>query len=478
MAITSVFAEILKSQRDENGDLIVTGKATGPDLDMDQQRMDPTWLKSAMPKWFEIGNIREAHGPNAAGVATELEQVGDNWIVTAKIVDPIAVKKVEADVYKGFSIGIKGAHVMKSADAPGGLITAGRIVEVSLTDRPCNPTCTLELAKSAMPGMKVKGSELDRELMLVKTETVVEHEVVDEEIEVTQADLDKFEQAEVEKRDVSTAEREKLADKGQALPDGSFPIANVGDLKNAIRAIGRAKDVTKAKAHIKKRAKALGKPDLVPDSWKAEDADLTKHDSSELAMIRQGLVNCIHAELEELCNGESEIWDIKELIDSLCTFLCWWQDEAYEGEVEAPNMEKASDGITHVTLSESTENSNTSKMSSDLSESTNHSKAEIADVTKALKAEMEDIRNDFLAKLEASEETSKRLEAELTKMKSLPVPGGPVMTKTAANAAESRLKDETVLKAERLEQLAAMIDDRALAQGYRDMAADLRQATK
>jgi len=38
MEITNVYAEITKTARDDNGDLIVTGKATGPDLDLDQQR--------------------------------------------------------------------------------------------------------------------------------------------------------------------------------------------------------------------------------------------------------------------------------------------------------------------------------------------------------------------------------------------------------------------------------------------------------
>lgn len=456
MEITNVFAEILKSTRDENGDLIVTGKATGPDLDMDQQRCDPTWLKSAMPEWFKIGNIREQHGANAAGVATELEQAGDSWLVTSRIVDPVAAKKVEAGVYKGYSIGIKSAQVLKSADAPGGLITGGRIVEVSLTDRPCNPTCTLELAKSAVPGMKVKGSELDRERMLVKTENVVELE--DTEVEITQDDVDKLESSDVEKRDVSTDERKKLADKGQALPDGSFPIANVGDLKNAVRAIGRAKDVAKAKAHIKKRAKALGKPDLVPASWKTEEADTGKslHDSSELAAIRQGLVNCIQAELDELCNGESEIWDIKELLEALCTFLCWWSDESYEGEVEGPNMQDS--GITHVTLSDDTEK-----------------KAETADVTKAIEAKFEELSKDFTKKLEASQEIVKGLEAELTKMKALPVPGGPVLTRTDTDTAKAKTRETNIAKAEYYEQLAEQTFDRDLRQGYLDSARELRK---
>lgn len=73
------------------------------------------------------------------------------------------------------------------------------------------------------------------------------------------------------KAEFSEKERKKLAKKKEALPDGSFPIRNTSDLKNAIQAIGRAKDPDKAKAWIKKRAKALGKEDLLPDTWKAED---------------------------------------------------------------------------------------------------------------------------------------------------------------------------------------------------------------
>lgn len=68
-------------------------------------------------------------------------------------------------------------------------------------------------------------------------------------------------------RDVSGPEREKLAKQDKALPDGSFPIANASDLRNAIKAVGRAKDQAAAKAHIKRRAKALGLSDLIPEGW-------------------------------------------------------------------------------------------------------------------------------------------------------------------------------------------------------------------
>jgi hypothetical protein len=68
-------------------------------------------------------------------------------------------------------------------------------------------------------------------------------------------------------RQISAEERKKLADEGKAMPDGSYPIANVDDLKNAIQAIGRASDPEAAKRHIKKRAKDLGQEGLIPEDW-------------------------------------------------------------------------------------------------------------------------------------------------------------------------------------------------------------------
>lgn len=73
--------------------------------------------------------------------------------------------------------------------------------------------------------------------------------------------------AKVEKREFTDKERQAAADKGDALPDGSFPIANKSDLENAIHAYGRAKDKAKAKAHIIARAKDLDASDMIPENW-------------------------------------------------------------------------------------------------------------------------------------------------------------------------------------------------------------------
>lgn len=67
------------------------------------------------------------------------------------------------------------------------------------------------------------------------------------------------------KRTFSAEERKRLADEGKALPDGSFPIVNRGDLRNAIQAFGRAGSKTKVARHIASRARAIGATDLLPE---------------------------------------------------------------------------------------------------------------------------------------------------------------------------------------------------------------------
>jgi len=68
-------------------------------------------------------------------------------------------------------------------------------------------------------------------------------------------------------RKFSPEERKKLAESGKAMPDGSYPIVTVGDLQDAISAIGRAKNRAATIKHIKKRARALGKTGLLPEEW-------------------------------------------------------------------------------------------------------------------------------------------------------------------------------------------------------------------
>lgn len=84
------------------------------------------------------------------------------------------------------------------------------------------------------------------------------------------------------KRAYSEESRSEMAKRGFALPDGSYPIKDEADLRNAIQAFGRAKDKTAAKAHIMKRAVDLGLEDLIPMNWVSkEDMEKAKKESGE-----------------------------------------------------------------------------------------------------------------------------------------------------------------------------------------------------
>lgn len=69
----------------------------------------------------------------------------------------------------------------------------------------------------------------------------------------------------------SDADREAMAKKGHAMPDGSYPIADEEDLHNAIHAVGRGgSDHDAIRKHIIARAADLGHSDAIPDNWNAD----------------------------------------------------------------------------------------------------------------------------------------------------------------------------------------------------------------
>lgn len=162
------YCEITKTEKTPDG-LMVWGQAAGPELDMDEQRCDPTWLKTAMPDWMRWGNVREQHQAIAAGVGKELTEQGDKWFLKSLVVDPVTIKKVETGVLKGYSVGVKHGRVVKSANAPKGLINGGNIVEVSLVDRPANPAATITICKAA--GLGGTWSPVDEEGEVLKLVT-------------------------------------------------------------------------------------------------------------------------------------------------------------------------------------------------------------------------------------------------------------------------------------------------------------------
>lgn len=92
------------------------------------------------------------------------------------------------------------------------------------------------------------------------------------------------------KTDFSHSERKDLAKKGEAMPNGKYPIRNSQDLKDAIKLSG-ASDMPKekVKAWIKKRAKELGLERELPEDWKSKEVEKTMDCNDANAICKEDL---------------------------------------------------------------------------------------------------------------------------------------------------------------------------------------------
>jgi hypothetical protein len=128
-----------------DGTLIVSGIASSESVDSDGEVITAAAMKGALPDYMKFGAVREMHQASAAGTAisAKVDDTGKTEF-SAHVVDPIAVKKVQTGVYKGFSIG--GRVLKRDADNPN-TITELRLTEISLVDRPANPDALMQLCK-------------------------------------------------------------------------------------------------------------------------------------------------------------------------------------------------------------------------------------------------------------------------------------------------------------------------------------------
>src|SRR5215469_1802410 len=190
--------------------------------------------------------------------------------VTSKAIDADTILKLDEGVLSGYSWGAKSVpgnpiRVRKAADGFE-WIESGKIVEVSYVDSPANPDCFVSLVKS----LGKKGLQRTKVLGDLPGGVTIRQAGEPDYGAILRHML-----ADIAKRNVSAAERERLGDRGHAIDTGqdhpSYPIANDTDLKNAVRAYGRAnpEDRAKLRRHIISEAKRLNRTDLIPDDWKS-----------------------------------------------------------------------------------------------------------------------------------------------------------------------------------------------------------------
>lgn len=234
-------------------------------------------------KWAVLG---EMHDPSRMDAGTILQLHFDDAARRAEadvhVVDPTAVKKVLSRVYKMVSLG--GATLASRLENVGGHVyrRLTKIVpaEVSLVPRGANPDAMIRkqlvlakrsdmdtidagMAESPLGTETATGTVPVPAVGLILTDTrTPEQRAIDETREALAKDT----------REFSQDARDEMADKGVALPDGSFPIPDKDALDRAIQSIGRAKEPAAAKAHIVERAKALGATSMLPADWPGSTA--------------------------------------------------------------------------------------------------------------------------------------------------------------------------------------------------------------
>jgi hypothetical protein len=443
------YAQIVKYDKNDDGTLMVYGKATDDTLDLDLQICDPKWLDEAMPRWFKSGgNIREMHGPSAAGIAKEYEAKGDGHYIGVHVVDPLAAKKVETGVYQGFSIGIKSPRVVRDLKAANGRIIDGQIIEVSLVDRPANPSAKLILAKSVegetslvqveelheykapLPTQVAKMSAKGSKMETIKQITELAKSLTPNTVKFDQT---LFDNARRSLAELIASEAKEMSEEGHderhSLSALVTAVYNLMDWYEGEEQEGEIMDETIELAADTESAK---------DEMKADMPDCANGDCGKCD-------KCMAAKNIEQ-DEETETDEASKSADA---------EEAPVTE-EAPAAEEAP--VVAEEISEAVEATES---------------ASIEDVVeKAVKSAMESVKAEIdilRAEKESAVEKSVKLESDLATALSKSVAGGPkrTATKMSDEAQNDLLVQASVFKAK-----ADASTDPVLAKGYRELAND------
>jgi hypothetical protein len=283
--------------------------------------------------YFHTGVIRTDSGKDVP--VGQLTLAGGHASLEASAMD--AVKHYDdtgsaiADVHAGedaYGIWVSGALRPSAspeqiralrASAPSGdwrPIRGGlELVAVCQVNVPGFPIARARVASGAVMALVAAGAATLAKMkadpiaeMAARIEKLEKFATPKEELQARVASLKaKVDEAKTEFAYISRDEREKLAKKGHALPDGSYPIRNVEDLKNAIQAYGRSKksDRAEVRKHIMKRAHQLNFRHLIPDSFKTAASDSITASADKL-----------RAKLEAIKSATFAVEDeVKEIIE-------------------------------------------------------------------------------------------------------------------------------------------------------------------
>lgn len=292
--MTKLYAEIAKMEQQDDGTIKVWGYASSESVDSDGETITAAAMKAAIPDYMKFGAVREMHGKSAAGTAIEINVEDDGrTYFGAHIVDPVAVKKVQTGVYKGFSI---GGAVTGRDDLNKSVITGVKLTEISLVDRPANPDAVFTCFKAD------KGTESEDDSKDEKAKGDDKADDKADDAKDGKSDDDKADEKDGKKAEKKDDEAEKAAftpeeiealrkmlkPQGDSLEKSMYQVKSLASLLQEVRwFIDSTKfdddlpeDVlTNAKSAAKLLADALVL--MVGEEVKAESGDAEKSDDAE-----------------------------------------------------------------------------------------------------------------------------------------------------------------------------------------------------
>ena len=228
------------------------------------------------------GSVRPSATPEQIRVLRASAPSGD-WRPIRGTLELVAVCQVNVP---GFPI----ARARVASGQVYALVAAGAQVLARMKADPVTELSArlARLEYQSNPEFAIKGDEAKKKIAEFTAARNAEMAVQAEEIAVRAEELSSRVRS-TEEYDsagyMSRRTRLKLAKEKKALPDGSYPIRNVEELKNAIQAYGRGKKSKRAaiRSHVMRRARGLDRADLIPDKWKS--ASIIEDDITSLREI-------------------------------------------------------------------------------------------------------------------------------------------------------------------------------------------------
>ncbi|MEU5043155.1 hypothetical protein [Streptomyces griseorubiginosus] len=277
-----------------------------------------------------------------------------------------------------------------------------------------------------------------------------------------------------------------------------------GSLKDANKADGVDEDLVAKAEQVLRDVRALA-----PSLTKADDGEGTDGgEARDIASADQAIAviaRLIISEAESLAQGNlNEACDISILLDAVRSLKWFKEAEQYEEQmmastksdspdsgaaepvepaegapadpaVEAPTTETSAPDKEQTAAEGQQADDGTEDTETDATDGETGSEPDA--VTKAVVAEL--VKAAVAEATTASEERTKALEAELAKanaaieeFRAMPTPGGPALTRTAAQQAQAKNSDADRMRAEANQLLAKadQVSDRDLRDGYRERA--------